>query len=183
MTAPTDGTAPETAGQETVVTGESSTSEKVFTQTEVNTLIADRLKREKEKYAKASNEAAEQARISSLSDNDKAIEEAKVFGRNEVLRENASKLAAAEIKVALSGLVSDPGSIVDDLNLTKYTNEDYSVNQDEVNNLRQKYEKLLGKKQNNSSATLQPGRSSSVTLAPDKSSAEQLAAKRFGSRT
>lgn len=51
-------------------------------------------------------------------------------------------VAKAEVKAALTGVVPDPTAIADDLNLTRFINEDGGVNLDAVAALRDKYASL-----------------------------------------
>lgn len=140
---------------DTTATTDSTADEgKTYTKAEVEELVEKRLIRERKKV----NEASEKARIATLSDTERIIEEAKAEARAEVQRDNAGRLAAAEIKVALNGLVEDPESIIEDLDISRYIDEDNSVDAEAVNKLRVKYENLLGGKRKTASSGFQPGR-------------------------
>lgn len=150
-------------GQETGSANTPVEEEKQFTQSELNALIAERLKRERAKYERESAAAAEQQRISTLEGTEQALELARVEAREEVRKEYATSLAEAQIRAELTGLVDDPASVVEDLNLGKFINpEDYSVNVDAVKALKAKYQALLDGRKNRATKTLQPGRSDNV---------------------
>lgn len=109
--------------------------------------VAERLKasRKWEQRAKENSKAADELdalKRSSMSDTEKAVEEAKVEARNEVRAETAARIAAADIKAALTGIVPDPDSIIEDLNLTRYVTEDGEVDAKAVKALAQKYAEL-----------------------------------------
>src|SRR3954466_10235714 len=71
---------------------------RTFTQDEVNALITERLKRERQKFDKQSQDSAEKIRLESLGDNERAIETARAEAKAEAKRENAIELAAAQIR-------------------------------------------------------------------------------------
>jgi hypothetical protein len=155
-------------GEETG-SNQATVEEKQFTQTEVNSLIEQRLKRERTKYERQASEQAEALRISSLDDTEKAIETAKLAARDEVRKEYAMDLAAAQIKAELTGLVDDPASVVEDLNLSKFINpEDFSTNLDEVKKLKTKFQSLLDGRKHRSTKNLQPGRSDNIKASTPK---------------
>lgn len=102
--------------------------------------------RENEKRAKRNASAAkelEKLRASMMSETEKAVDAARAEGRKEATSASGQKLAAAEIKAALTGIVPDPGGIAEDLNLAKYVTADGDVDLDEVAKLKAKYEALL----------------------------------------
>jgi hypothetical protein len=157
------GTAPENAG---VVDSNQAVDEKVFTQSQVDQIVADRLSREKSKLDKQLSDAAEKARVDSLSESEKLIEQAKIDARNEVKKQYAEDLAAAGIRVALAGLVTEPNEVIEDLNLSRFISDDYSVNEEAVKSLKTKYESLLGDKKRPNTTSFSPGKS---TKQPEKS--------------
>ena len=73
------------------------------------------------------------------SEQEKAIADAKTSARTEALAEVAQRLAGAEIRVALTGVVPDPGALVEDLNLARYITESGDVDVDAVAALREKF--------------------------------------------
>jgi hypothetical protein len=78
-----------------------------------------------------------------MSETEKAVAEAEARGRTAAVTDFGSRLAAAEIKAALTGVVSDPNVIVEDLNLARYLTDDGEVDSKAVAALRKKYEALL----------------------------------------
>lgn len=77
---------------------------------------------------------------------EKLVAEAVKAARAEVLSEVGKKLAAAKIEAALTGIVSDPASVVEDLNLGKYLDSDGEVDADSVKALREKFSSIAGGK-------------------------------------
>lgn len=98
--------------------------------------------RKHERESKAKEKELEKLREQSKSDQEKAIDAAKSEGRTSALVEAGTKIAAAEIKAALSGVVPDPKAIVEDLNLAKYVTDDGDVDEAAVKTLREKYAAL-----------------------------------------
>ena len=56
------------------------------------------------------------------------------------------RVARAEVKAALAGLVDDPDSIVEDLNLARFVDDDGEINVDAIAALKQKYAGFAGKR-------------------------------------
>jgi len=103
------------------------------------------LARKHESQAKANATKAkefDQLKASQMSETEKAVEEAKQAGRAEAMAETGKVLAAAEIRVALTGVVSDPAEIVEDLDLSKYLTDTGEVDTEKVEKLRRKYEAM-----------------------------------------
>lgn len=100
--------------------------------------------RKHERDAKKAARELEQVRKANQSDQERAIEAAKDEGRQSALVESGQRLAAAEIRAALAGVVPDPKAIVEDLNLAKYVGDDGEVDEDAVKALREKYAALNG---------------------------------------
>jgi len=84
----------------------------------------------------------EDIKRSSMSDTEKAVEEAKLAGRAEAMAETSKMLVAAEIRAVLTGVVSAPAEIVEDLDLSKYLTDTGEVDAEKVEKLRNKYEAL-----------------------------------------
>lgn len=106
------------------------------------------LARKHEGQAKANAAAAkelEEFKAAQMSETEKAIAEAEARGRTAATSEVGQKLAAAEIKAALTGVVTDPAAIVEDLNLARYVRDDGEVDDEAVGRLRAKYEGIAGK--------------------------------------
>lgn len=102
------------------------------------------LARKHEQAAKSNSTAAaelEKLRTASLSEQEKAVAEAESRGRQAAVAEVAQKLAAAEIRAALTGVVPDPAAIVEDLNLGRYV-QDGEVNTEAVEALKAKFAAL-----------------------------------------
>jgi hypothetical protein len=93
--------------------------------------------RKQEEGAKANAAAAkelEQLRQQSMSDQEKAVAQAKAEGRREATAEVGGKLALAELRVAAAGRLSDVqlATLVDGLNLAAFIGEDGEVDQAKV---------------------------------------------------
>lgn len=93
-----------------------------------------------EQRAKKADEDAEAARQAAMSDQERAVEDAKRAGRAEAVSELGQRIAAAELRAALTGLVPDPALIVEDVNLAKFVTDDGEVDTDAVAAFRAKYE-------------------------------------------
>lgn len=141
-----------------VTSGEEST-EKLFSQEDVDRLITERLARERKKYEKSVQDTIEQTRLTSLSESEQLVEKAKNDARAEVKRETAEMLAAAELKAALTGLVTDPDSVIEDLNLSRFVTSDYDVDKELVKITANKYKALT---KGNVKTSIQPGRSTAT---------------------
>jgi len=98
------------------------------------------LARKHENEAKKLRAEADKLKAASLSDAEKALEQAKVEGRQAAQAEFGQRLAAAEIKAALTGVVPNPAEIVEDLNLAKYVTDGGEVDGEAVAALKKKYE-------------------------------------------
>lgn len=106
------------------------------------------LSRKHEAQSKANADAAKELaalKAANQTDAEKAIAEAEQRGRSAATAEVAQKLAAAEVRAALTGVVPDPSAVVEDLNLTKYVTDTGDVDQDAVKALREKYVALAAK--------------------------------------
>jgi len=100
------------------------------------------LARKHEATAKANKTAADELaalKAANQTDTEKAVTEAEQRGRSAATADFGQRLAAAEIKAALTGVVPDPAAIVEDLNLVKYVTDTGDVDQDAVTALRVKY--------------------------------------------
>jgi hypothetical protein len=74
------------------------------------------------------------------------IEAARKAGREEAQQEYGIRLASAEVRTALTGIVPEDrlGEVVEDLNLARYVGEDGEPDADAIKALREKYQSLLG---------------------------------------
>lgn len=103
------------------------------------------LRREDKPYRQKARQYDDLVR-SQMTETQKAVEEAKSAGRSEALTEVGQRLAAAEIKAALAGIVDTPEDVIEDLNLARYIDQDGNVDTDAVTALQVKYTALTGGK-------------------------------------
>jgi len=116
--------------------------------------------RKHEDRAKANFQAAkelETLKESQLSDTDKAVKEAEARGQAAAIAQFGQKIAAAELKAALAGLIPDPAGVIEDLNLAKFVTDTGDVDADAVAALREKYA-LLAPAKNAPAPNLHQGR-------------------------
>lgn len=78
-----------------------------------------------------------------LSEHERALADAEARGRAAASSEYAKVLAAAKIEARLAGVVPDPATIVDDLNLSKYLTEDGQVDTEKVEALRERFASMV----------------------------------------
>lgn len=88
--------------------------------------------RKHEERAKANAKAAqelEEFRKQSMSDTEKAIEQARAEGRQQALTEAGSKVAAAELRAAATGRMTGEqlDTLLEGINLTRFIDEDGEV--------------------------------------------------------
>lgn len=95
-----------------------------------------------EKQARAAAAELEKFRKAAMSDQEKAIVEAREQGATEATKAAGERLAAAEIRAALTGVVPDPAAIVEDLALGRYVGDDGEPDPAAIKKLRDKYEAL-----------------------------------------
>lgn len=106
------------------------------------------LARKHETNAKSNADAARrlaELEAANQTETEKAVSEAEQRGRSAALADFGQRIAAAEIKAALTGVVPDPSAIVEDLNLGKYVTDTGDVDQEAVTALRAKYETFATK--------------------------------------
>lgn len=143
----------EPGGQETPPEGGSEgkpAEPATFTQAQLDAIIADRLARQKAQFkdydevkAKAAKfDEAEAANLTEIEREREARTRAEQAAA-EAVRTAAERIATAEIKAALTGLVDDPATIVEDLNLARYVTESGEVDAEAVTRLRDKYAALV----------------------------------------
>lgn len=84
--------------------------------------------------ARESLSLAEQLRQAALSDQERAVEEAKAEARAAAIAENAPRLVAAEFRAAAAGKLTDAQTqaLVEDLDLTKYLTDKGEVDIEKV---------------------------------------------------
>jgi len=131
--------------------------------------VEERLKasRKWEQRARDNMNAAEELaklRQSSMSDTERAVEQARAEARKEAYAETSERLAAAEVRAALAGVVDDPDAIVEDLNLSRYVTDEGDVDAKAVKVLAEKYAKLTPGK---GSADLKQGSRTPSSTPPD----------------
>lgn len=93
------------------------------------------LSRKNEERAKANASAAaelEGLRNASLSDSEKAVENAKAEGRKQALQEVSMRLVDAEFKVAAAGRPVNVDALLDGLDRTRFVNEEGEVDSERV---------------------------------------------------
>lgn len=92
------------------------------------------LARKHETAFKGTSKELEAFKAQSMTDQEKAIEEAKKNGANEAKQLYGSKLVVSELKVGLNGRISDESfnSLVDGLNVSKFLTDDGDVDSDAV---------------------------------------------------
>ena len=98
--------------------------------------LAGRLKasRKWESRAKATHKELEDLRKQHMTDNEKALEDAKAAGRDEERKTLGARLVAAEVKVAAAGRMKSDAldTLVDSLNPTKFLTDDGEVDTEAV---------------------------------------------------
>lgn len=97
------------------------------------------LSRKNEESFKTAARERDELRNAQMSENEKAIEEAKNAGRAEAAQGFGAKLAAAKLEAALTGIVTDPAEVIEDLNLTAFLTDTGDVDTDKVAALKAKY--------------------------------------------
>lgn len=132
------------------------------------------LARKHEDRSKKATAELEKLKKAQMSESEQALTEAEERGRKAATAEAGQKLAAAEIKAALAGVVPDPKLIVEDLNLAKYVNDDGDVDDEAVKVLKEKYVALAkpgkarGDGDGGSRGGDKPKRAGSITEAVNK---------------
>lgn len=86
------------------------------------------------------------AKASSTAPEATDVEAARRAGREEAQQEYGIRLASAEVRTALTGVVPEDklSEIVEDLNLARYVGDDGEPDADAIQALREKYRSLLG---------------------------------------
>lgn len=106
---------------------------------------------------RAAEKELETIRESQLSETEKAVKEAEARGAATAASQFGQKIAAAELKAALAGLIPDPAGVIEDLNLAKFVTDTGDVDADAVAALREKYA-LLAPAKNAPAPNLHQGR-------------------------
>lgn len=96
--------------------------------------------RDAEKEAKAAKAELDKLRKAQMTEQEQAVAAAREEGKAEATSAVVQRLAAAEIKAALTGVVPDPTAIVEELNLARYVGDDGEVDAEKVAALKAKYE-------------------------------------------
>ena len=103
------------------------------------------LSKKHEDRSKLNHAELEKLRKAGLGENERAVDEAREAGKAEARAEVAQMLAAARIEAALTGVVADPSTVVEDLNLAKFVTDDGQVDSEAVTALKAKYQQFGGK--------------------------------------
>ena len=91
-------------------------------------------RREAEKARKTLEKELAELRQQSMSDTEKAIEQARIEARTQVLAEFGGKVAAAEVRAAAAGRLEaeQVETLLDGLNLSRFVKDDGDVDRDAV---------------------------------------------------
>jgi hypothetical protein len=116
---------------------------KLMSQADIDKIVEARLVVDRKKVSdydelKAKAKELDELKAASASEQEKAVKAAEDKATASVTQRYADRLAAAEIKAALTGIVDEPEKIVEDLNLAKFT-KDGEVDADAVAALKEKY--------------------------------------------
>lgn len=121
-----------------------------FTQDQLDAIIKDRLGRQKAQFADYDDVKAKAAKLDEIESASKSELEREREARTRAeeaaataARTAAERIAAAEVKAALTGLVDDPSIIIEDLNLGRYVTAEGDVDTEAVARLREKYQGLV----------------------------------------
>lgn len=99
-------------------------------------------RRDAEKERNDLRKKLEKLETDTLSGQEKAVKEAEDRGRKTAEQSSARRVAAAELKAALTGIVPNPTAIVEDLNLDRYLTEDGELDDEKVKQLKANYADL-----------------------------------------
>jgi hypothetical protein len=152
MTQPADG-APETGAANTDTTGTTDPATDQTATSETDTTDwkaeAEKAKADAEKWKGLSrkNEDAykaerDKAAKAGMTADEKATADAEAKGRKAAAQEYGAKLALAEFKAAAAAKQFDPSEILDDLNLSKYVDDDGTVDTAAITKAVAKFAKL-----------------------------------------
>jgi len=111
-----------------------------------------KLSRQNEQAAKKLRRELDELRKKSMTDDDRALEDAKAAARAEVLAEVGAERVAAAFERALAGTDVDVDELVDGLNVAKFIDDDGHVDRDAVS----AFVKRLGVTSSSSSSTKRP---------------------------
>jgi type II secretory pathway pseudopilin PulG len=144
----------ETSTETTVETTETTeTTEPKYTppatQADLDRIIAERVKRTKAQFQdypdlKRKAEQFDVLQAAQQTAEQKAQQQAEEAQQRAV--EAMQKAARTTVKTALVGVVDDPESVVDDLNIAKFLTDDGEIDEDAVTALRDRYAALGGGK-------------------------------------
>lgn len=185
-TASTDTGTAETESTETAETEEQSTDtgdQSTDLESELTKWKAQA--RKHEERAKANAKAAkelEEFKRQSMSDTERAIEEARSEGRKQALGEAGSKVAAAEVRAAATGRMSaeQVDTLIDGINLARFIDDDGEVDRDAVT----KFVDGIAPQRDSSGSTLDLGQGARGTGAgPAKTDMDSLLRAAVNGRT
>lgn len=119
--------------------GEPPASDRTFTQVELDRMISDRLDRERKKYAdfdqiKQKAQKLDEIEEANASQLEKAVKTARGEERSAVQREYAEQSARFAAKAQLEARIGKDAAaeLLDDINISKYVNDDGSVDEDGI---------------------------------------------------
>jgi DNA repair exonuclease SbcCD ATPase subunit len=110
--------------------------------------------------------AAEYARLEEASKSEQERAQEALQLAHERAASLLQRTARSEVKAALAGVVDDPDAIVDDLNLSRFVDDDGEIDSDAVNALRSKYARFGARRAprpDNSQASAANGKSTPAT--------------------
>lgn len=120
-----------------------------MTQQQLQSVIDERLRRQKAQFADYDDLKARAARLDEIEAASKSELERERDARAkaettaaEATRRATERIAAAELKAALTGITDNPTDIVDDLNLARYITPEGEVDAEAVAKLRDRYSAL-----------------------------------------
>lgn len=100
--------------------------EKTFTQADLDRIVADRIARERAKFADYGDLKKKAA--AAMTEQEKAVADAEARGRQTALTEFGQELVRAEFRALAGGRVEGLDELLDDMNLAKFLGEDGKPN-------------------------------------------------------
>lgn len=97
---------------------EQGKAEKTFTQADLDQIVKDRITRERAKFADYDDLKKKAA--AAMTEQERAVAEAKDAGRAEAIAETGGRLVKAEFKAAAAGRLPNLDQLLEDLNLAKF---------------------------------------------------------------
>ncbi len=97
-----------------------------------------------DKRAKDFERELEKFRQASMSENEKAVAEAKASGRSEALTQVGKRLARAEFKAIAAGKGLDVSALLDDIDVSRYVGDDGEPDEKEITAAVERFAALKG---------------------------------------